>query len=128
MITLDPSGTLQRSALLAVGSGILWALLAVWLIFVGATLLPPRLSVKEIWPEWRRKRMIWAGSLIATVLGAAWTAEWLLRNVALKDLFWLNRVRDMGLICRTGVGTGYLLVLALFTVGALLRKRARRSG
>jgi len=125
LTTLNPSGTLLKAALLSLGCGVGWALLAVWLIYAGSTLLPPRLRVGEIWPGWRRKWWLWAGALALTILGCAWSTDWLLRNVAWKDLYWLARAKDMALICRTGGASGYLLVLALFTGGALLRKRAQ---
>lgn len=102
-----------------------WAILAVWLIYAGSTLLPPRLRRGEIWPGWRRKGWLWIGALALTILGGAWTTDWLLRNIAWKDLYWLARAKDMALICRSGAASGYLLVLALFTSGALLRKRSQ---
>lgn len=131
MITLNPTGTLIRAALLSLGDGVLWALLAAWLIYVGSALTPPRLRVGEIWARWREKRRWWIGGLLLTALACGATEEWLLRSVGLKDLYWLTRSGDMMLICRTGAASGYLLVLALFTLGALILRQAgtrRKAG
>jgi lysylphosphatidylglycerol synthetase-like protein (DUF2156 family) len=123
---VDPSGTLWKVSVLAVLAGILWAALAVAGIYSGSTRLSPRIPRDRIWADWRQRRVVWGLSLLLTMLGAWLTGGFVAQRVGFRDLYWLTRDADIMLISRLGSLCGYLFLLLLVTVGALLRRRKRR--
>ena len=127
MIVVDPDRTLNLVSSLAFSAGVGWAVLAVIGIYLGSTRISPRLSRAMIWPEWRRKRMIWAGCLILTSLAALLSGEWIGRHFGLRDLFWIVKSDRMMAISRLGSMSGYVFFLGIVVVGSYLSRRQRKT-
>ncbi len=126
MVLYDPQGTLVRVAALVTAAGMLWAMVAVSLIYLGSTRLEPRIPQGQIWARWRERRILWGASLILTFSATLLTADAIWRQVAYPDLYWQARVGEITMIAMTGAAAAYLLVLLLFVLAPLLH-RARRG-
>jgi hypothetical protein len=122
-MNLDPPGTLLRCGLACLLGGVGWSLVAALIVFVGSVRIPPRVAPSRIWPEWHRHRMVWAVALVVGAVGAVLTAEWLFKQIGLRDLYWLGRWRELLLISRLGGASGYLLGLLLLVVAAIRAQR-----
>ena len=123
MIVVDPPGTLLRVTGLCLLSGLCLEALAALLIYLGSTRIPPAIARGRVWAEWRRRRVLWAFSLLSTAAATAFAADWLTREIGLRDLYWLGRPEDLALMCRLAAACGYLLMLLLLVVYALFRRR-----
>ena len=128
MIVVDPPGTLLRVTGLCLASGLGLAALAALLIYLGSTRIPPVIAPGRVWAEWRRRRVLWAFSLLSTGAATAFAADRLTREIGLRDLYWLGRPDDLSLMCRLAAACGYLLMLLLLVVYALLRRRGQNRG
>lgn len=127
MVLYDPQGTLVKVAALVFAAGVLWALLAAGLILLGSTRIQPSIPRREVWARWRERRILWGASLIFTVTATLLTADAVCRQVALPDLYWQPRAREILLIAWTGAAAGYLSVLLVFVLIGL-RRRPRAGG
>lgn len=130
MIVLDPDGTLLKVALFCLLAGVVWSVLGAAAIFLGSTRIAPRIPPGQIWAEWRRRRVLWVGSLLLTLIGAFLTAEQVYRRVGLVDLYWITKRSTLEWIARLGVSCGYLLVVFILVMGVLLARSSprRRDG
>lgn len=127
MIVYDPTGTIFRVIAISMLEGGAWAALAAYLIYIGSTLLSPRIPPARIWADWRRKRMIWGVSLTLSALGQFLLSEWIGRKIGLIDLYWAARPEALLWICRLTATFGYLLVcFFIVLVGVLRRRKAGR--
>lgn len=113
--------------MLSLLSGMLWALVAAGLIYLGSTLLTPRIPRGRIWADWRRRRVVWALSLLGGFASSYYTAEAICRRWGFVDLYWLGQKRTLLLIALTGGPTGYLLMLGAITVGSLWAQRKAKT-
>jgi len=116
LIVVNPYGTLLKVALLCLASGALWSAAAASAIYLGATLLPPKIRPGQVWVEWRRRRVLWGMSLLAGLFTTWWAADLIGHRVGLVDLYWLTRRDEILWIGRLGGLCGYLLVLLLVVV------------
>lgn len=127
MVVYDPQGTLVKVATLVFVAGVLWALTAAGLIYLGSTRIQPRILPQQVWVRWRERRILWGASLILTLAATLLTADAVCRQVALPDLYWQPKAGEILLIAWTGSTAGYLTVLFAFVLLALAR-RARQRG
>ena len=119
------SDALLRVAGLSVMIGIAAALLVAILVYLGASLLPPRAPRGQVWAEWRRHAWLW---LLAPLLGAAGAllaADSGARTLSAQSLIWVSRLPELRRIAWLGAGTGYLFGLFLLVLIALLSRRRR---
>jgi hypothetical protein len=125
---VDYPGVLIQVAGLCFLAGMGWALLAAGIIYLGSTLLSPRIPRGRIWQDWRSRRMVWGVSIILTAPAAALSAEQISRPLVSPTLHWLFKRQDLLLIGITGSLCGYLFVLLVFVTAALLaRRRASKA-
>lgn len=123
-MVVDPLGTLLKTSLLSFLAGAGWALLGALLIYLGSIKLEPRVHPSRVWSDWRLHRMLWAVGVVVPVLGAYLTAEYLVRSIGLRDLYWWVAQRtDIVLIGRLGAASGYLLVACILVW--MSRRRAK---
>lgn len=125
MIVLDPDGTLLKVAVFCLLAGVGWSALGAAAIFLGSMLIPPRIPPGQVWAEWRRRRVLWGGSLLLTLIGAFLTAEQIYRRVGLIDLYWITKRSSLEWVARLGTACGYLLVLFILVMAAALAKSRR---
>jgi hypothetical protein len=123
LIVLDPTGTLLRVAGLTVLAGLVWAGFASLVIYFAARHLPPRVRYGRVWAEWRRKWPLWALTLLLCAGGAWFTGESLVREIALRDLYWITRRAEVVTIGRLGGLFGFLLGLFLAVLVGILGRR-----
>jgi MFS family permease len=127
-MVLDPPGTLRLVAFVCVTAGAAWAAAGAASIYLGSTRLSPRIRPGEVWRQWERRRTLWAGGIILSLLGAYLGAEPLGTALGSRDLYWRTRVAEMLLVARLGSLIGYLLVMLVLIAAPLVLRRMRRDG
>jgi hypothetical protein len=119
-MVVNPDGTLIRATMLCLLAGIGWAVLSAMIVYLGSTRIEPRVHVTRIWADWRLHRMVWGLAVVVPLCCVFLTAEWIFREVGLRDLYWLGRRADLALMCRLAALTGFLLVALFLVVAGML--------
>jgi hypothetical protein len=122
-ILYDPIGTAIRVSLACMLAGMLFGLVAVAIIHTGSTRLAPRLSPRQIWQGWRRKRMVWGLGLTIPLLTSGLLTELVARRLGLADIYWMAREDALLWLGRLAGVLGYLLLLFVVVIVALIRKK-----